>query len=79
MKTLTFKGGIHPPENKELTEGKPIVNAKIPKRVIIPLSQHTGAPCKVIVTIGQEVKEGTDYWDTPTAHREAETAKAHEG
>jgi len=58
MKTLTFKGGIHPPENKELTEGKPIVNAKIPKRVIIPLSQHTGAPCKVIVTIGQEVKKG---------------------
>lgn len=58
MKTLTFRGGIHPPENKGLTEGKPIVNAKIPIKVVIPLSQHTGAPCKAIVTIGQEVKKG---------------------
>jgi electron transport complex protein RnfC len=58
METLTFKGGIHPPENKELTEGKPIVNAMIPKRVTIPLSQHTGASCKVIVAIGQEIKKG---------------------
>ena len=25
--------------------------------VIIPLSQHTGAPCKPVVSIGQEVKD----------------------
>lgn len=58
MGMLTFSGGIHPPENKELTEGKPIVDAMIPGKIIIPLSQHIGAPCKAIVTIGQEVKKG---------------------
>jgi len=58
MKMPTFKGGIHPPENKWLTEEKPIVDAKAPQRVIIPLSQHTGAPCKATVMIGQEVKKG---------------------
>lgn len=57
-KKLTFRGGIHPPENKGFTEGKPIVDLKPPKKVIIPLSQHTGAPCKPIVTLGQEVAKG---------------------
>lgn len=55
---LGFKGGIHPPENKWLTAAKPIVDAKLPEKVVIPLSQHTGAPCRAIVTIGQEVKKG---------------------
>ncbi|MEK6693556.1 MAG: electron transport complex subunit RsxC [Nitrospirota bacterium] len=55
---LNFRGGIHPPENKWLTEGKPTVDAKLPKKVVIPLSQHTGAPCKAIVAVEQEVKKG---------------------
>lgn len=55
---LNFRGGIHPPENKWFTEEKPIVDAKLPKKVVIPLSQHTGTPCKAIVTIGQDVKKG---------------------
>lgn len=54
----TFKGGIHPPDKKELSADKPIVETKPPRRVVIPLSQHTGAPCKPTVTIGQEVKKG---------------------
>ncbi len=54
----TFKGGIHPPDKKELSADKPIVETKLPQRVIIPLSQHTGAPCKPTLTIGQEVKKG---------------------
>jgi electron transport complex protein RnfC len=54
----TFKGGIHPPDKKELSADKPIVETKPPQRVVIPLSQHTGAPCKPTVTIGQEVKKG---------------------
>lgn len=54
----TFSGGVHPAGNKELTSHKPVVFAAIPKRVVIPLSQHIGAPCKPSVVIGQEVKKG---------------------
>ncbi|MEW6109250.1 MAG: electron transport complex subunit RsxC [Nitrospirota bacterium] len=58
MGLATFKGGIHPPDKKELAKNSPITDAKPPKIVIIPLSQHIGAPCKPLVTIGQEVKKG---------------------
>ncbi|MDA8101019.1 MAG: electron transport complex subunit RsxC [Nitrospiraceae bacterium] len=54
----TFSGGVHPAGNKELTSHKATVTAAIPKRAIIPLSQHIGAPCKPAVVIGQEVKKG---------------------
>ena len=42
----TFKGGFHPEEHKHLTEGKAIVSLEPPKEVVIPMSQHIGAPCK---------------------------------
>ncbi len=58
MSLLTFQGGIHPPESKELAENASIREAKIPPRVIIQLSQHIGAPCKSLVEIGQDVKIG---------------------
>lgn len=55
----TFRiGGIHPPENK-LSAGKPIIQLPIPKQVIIPLSQHIGAPAQPIVKKGDMVKVGT--------------------
>jgi len=54
----TFKGGIHPPDKKELSVHKSIVDNAPPERVVIPMSQHLGAPCKPLVTIGQEVKMG---------------------
>jgi electron transport complex protein RnfC len=53
-----FRGGIHPPDKKELSAHKPIQVSKPPQRVVIPLSQHLGAPCKAIVSINQEVKRG---------------------
>jgi len=58
MGLATFKGGIHPPDKKALAAGSSITNATPPKIVIIPLSQHAGAPCKPLVSIGQEVKKG---------------------
>ncbi|MDD4515148.1 electron transport complex subunit RsxC [Massilibacteroides sp.] len=55
----TFRiGGIHPPENK-LSAGKKIVRLAVPKQVIIPLSQHIGAPAQAIVKKGDMVKTGT--------------------
>ena len=48
----TFRiGGIHPPENK-LSAGKKITGLAIPKQVIIPLSQHIGAPAQAVVKKG---------------------------
>ncbi len=58
MSQLTFKGGIHPPDKKELAKDSPIREAHVPQRVVIPLSQHVGAPCKPLVSINQEVKKG---------------------
>jgi electron transport complex protein RnfC len=54
----TFKRGLHPEYQKGLSSGKSIKTAKIPQRVIIPFSQHIGAPAKAAVNIGDEVKRG---------------------
>lgn len=54
----TFKiGGIHPPENK-LSKGSKIQILPLPERVIIPLSQHIGAPATALVQKGDNVKVG---------------------
>jgi len=58
VKLKTFPGGVHPPQYKDLTKGKPIEDMPVPIKVIIPLQQHTGAPCEPLVKVGDEVKEG---------------------
>jgi electron transport complex protein RnfC len=58
MGVALFKGGIHPPDKKNLSADKPITVTSPPEKVFIPLSQHLGAPCKAMVTPGQEVKKG---------------------
>jgi len=58
MKTLTFKGGIHPGDHKSATSQKKIETLKAPERLIIPLQQHIGAPCEPLVSVGDEVKIG---------------------
>ncbi|MDA3823804.1 MAG: electron transport complex subunit RsxC [Bacteroidales bacterium] len=58
MGLLTFsRGGVHPPENK-LSAGKKIEAAGLPEQVIIPVSQHLGAPAKALVAKGDDVKTG---------------------
>ncbi|MDD3719033.1 MAG: electron transport complex subunit RsxC [Actinomycetota bacterium] len=54
----TFKGGIHPPYNKELASGKAIKRAPVPAEVIIPLQQHIGAPNEALVSAGDRVEVG---------------------
>ncbi|HCX63095.1 MAG TPA: electron transport complex subunit RsxC, partial [Clostridiales bacterium] len=56
-KLFTFKGGVHPPTNKH-TQNVPIENAVDPKIVVIPMSQHIGAPCDPLVAVGDTVKVG---------------------
>jgi Na+-translocating ferredoxin:NAD+ oxidoreductase subunit C len=54
----SFKGGIHPPDSKKLSEEKAITPAKVPTILTVPLVQHIGAPCKAAVVVGQIVKKG---------------------
>ncbi len=54
----SFKGGVHPPEHKSLTEHLAFEIMPIPKQVVIPISQHLGKPAKPIVKKGSEVKCG---------------------
>jgi Na+-translocating ferredoxin:NAD+ oxidoreductase subunit C len=56
LKTFT-RGGIHPPEDK-LSAHTSIQSLPIPSMVIIPISQHLGAPAKIIVNKGDMVKTG---------------------
>ncbi len=56
---LTFaKGGVHPPESKEITEHLAIEKMPLPAQVEIPLLQHFGAPCQPLVNKKDRVEEG---------------------
>lgn len=55
---MTFAGGVCLKEQKEKTVDKRIKRVSAPAEVIIPLSQHIGAPNKPIVNIGDRVKAG---------------------
>jgi electron transport complex protein RnfC len=57
-KTATFERGIHPEYHKDLAAGKSITRAVLPQRIVVPVSQHIGAPAKPEVAIGDEVKRG---------------------
>ncbi|MBQ6174787.1 MAG: electron transport complex subunit RsxC [Clostridia bacterium] len=56
-----FPGGIHPAEGtngKAVNQRNAITELPAPKRVVIPLSQHIGAPAKAIVKKGDRVLMG---------------------
>lgn len=55
---LTFKGGVHMHDFKELTNKYSIETGPNVETVTIALHQHTGAPCEPLVKIGDEVKVG---------------------
>lgn len=55
----TFKGGIHPPDYKEYTEGNSIQMYMDPKMdLVFPMVQHIGAPCKPTVKKGDYCLRG---------------------
>ena len=53
-----FPGGIQPPERKALSNQAALVEAPLPRRVILPLDQHIGLPAEPLVTLGQRVRTG---------------------
>lgn len=52
------RGGVHPPGRKHLACDREIVRLTIPTTLVVPLSQHLGAPAKAIVEKGQKVTLG---------------------
>ena len=58
MARLTFAGGIHPYDGKELSKDKPIREVFPKGDLIYPLSQHIGAPAQPIVKKGDKVLTG---------------------
>jgi electron transport complex protein RnfC len=55
---VRFHGGIHPAQNKLLSNQRPIQTISLPDRLIIPLNQHIGPESEPLVTIGQRVLAG---------------------
>ena len=59
----TFKGGVHPKYMK--APDVPVTVIAPPPQVVIPMSQHIGAPCKPIVSVGDYVKMGQRIGENP--------------
>lgn len=84
MAKLTFVGGIHPYDGKELSKDKPI-KAVLPKGdLVYPLSQHIGAPATAIVAkgdkvlAGQKIAEASGFVSAPIYATVSGTVKAVE-
>ncbi len=58
MATLTFTGGIHPYDGKDMTKDKPIRQVLPKGDLVYPLSQHIGAPAVPLVKKGDRVLTG---------------------
>ena len=51
-------GGVHVPENKHQSVQDSIGTLPLPKKLVIPLNQHIGAPPKLLVSTGDKVLKG---------------------
>jgi len=58
MGLLSFKGGIHPYDGKELSKEKPIQSILPKGDLVYPLSQHIGAPAVATVKKGDRILVG---------------------
>lgn len=57
-KLWEIPGGIHPPEHKAQSTGQSIGELSLPPVIILPVSQHLGAPAEPIVAPGDKVLKG---------------------
>ena len=51
-------GGIHPPERKELANPGRVHEMPLPSKLVLPITQHIGAPARPVVEVGDAVKGG---------------------
>lgn len=84
MAKLTFTGGIHPYDGKELSKDRPIKEVLPVGDLVYPLSQHIGAPASAIVKKGdrvlrgQMIAEATGFVSAPVYATVSGTVKAVE-
>ncbi|NSL54883.1 electron transport complex subunit RsxC [Uliginosibacterium aquaticum] len=58
LRRLLQRWGVHPDSHKYPAAGLDIEDAGLPDMLRLPLSQHVGAPAKVIVEVGERVLRG---------------------
>lgn len=58
MAKLTFRGGVHPYDGKDLSKDKPMKTIVPKGEMVYPLSQHIGAPAVPVVKKGDKVLAG---------------------
>ena len=51
-------GGIHPPERKEIANPGQVCEMPLPSKLVLPITQHIGAPARPVVEVGDAVKGG---------------------
>jgi electron transport complex protein RnfC len=59
----SFRHGVHPEAHKESTEQLPIERMPFVDRLVVPLSQHAGAPATPCVAVGERVERGQKIAD----------------
>ncbi len=60
---FSFFGGVHPKGNKEYAEHAAVQEFPEPDILVIPMSQHIGAPCNPLVKKGERVLVGQKIGD----------------
>ncbi len=60
---FSFFGGVHPKENKHYAEERSVQAFPEPDLLVIPMSQHIGAPCKPLVKKNDLVTKGQKIGD----------------
>ncbi|NLL77969.1 MAG: electron transport complex subunit RsxC [Clostridiales bacterium] len=84
MAKLTFAGGIHPYDGKDMSKDKPIKTVFPKGDLVYPLSQHIGAPAVPIVKkgdrvlTGQKIAEASGFVSAPVYATVSGTVKAIE-
>jgi len=54
----SFAGGVHPPDQKHLSQDCPLTDMPDPALLLLPLQQHLGRPAVAKVAKGQWVRQG---------------------
>ena len=60
---FSFFGGVHPKENKHYAEHQAVQEFPAPDQLVIPMTQHIGAPCLPLVKKGDLVTMGQKIGD----------------
>ncbi|OFA31587.1 electron transport complex subunit RsxC [Glaciecola punicea] len=53
-----FPGGVHPAQEKSLSNKEVIKNLPLPEYVYVPIKQHIGVDSELLVTLGDKVLKG---------------------